>query len=388
MIRLRSQHDALIDKTVLTGFTVTRIQNPVALFETGVLVKQFGPQKRILLDSCEFNSIQIPKSKLFDRFVYTHSPHGLYAELDLSIQEHIPADELRAGHYKQEYHNLNCWHVADLKCRIVRIVGYLYDTYGITLDVSTIRIRSIEINRTFLMDFEFPLYERPIVFTMSLLSPMLRLKERNFFPVEHRSDVIGEQRRIPSTYIKDSGQRGIAVKLYDKGTQLKEITGLDTFPQCMRFELTLKAPKKVRDYLNSDLVSQLTDQRINQCLNAFITEHILDHYPSRLHQRDVYIEKLFRSLSKSGDRYWRRSFLLDLIHQENSSHVPFLLSLDSATFRPILAKAFPKRSRSFRHDTLDSLKTYCTIHCPVLLQGDDARLQELFEKLLPDDAAL
>ena len=388
MIRLRNQHDALIDKTVLTGFTVTRIQNPVALFETGILVKQSGPQKRILLDNCEFNSIQVPESTLFDKFIYMHGPHGFYAALDLSIQEHIPANELREGHYRQEYHNLNCWHVSDLKHRIIRIVGYFYDKYGITLDVSTIKIRSIEINRTFLTDYTFSLYERPIIFTMSLLSPMLRLKERNFFPVDRRSDVIGERHRIPSTYIKDSGRRGIAVKLYDKGTQLKEITGLAAFPQCMRFELTLKAPKKVRDYLDSDLVSQLTDQRLNRCLNAFITEHILDHYPNRLHQRDVYIEKLFRTLSKSGDRYWRRSFLLDLIHQENSSHVPLLLSLDSATLRPILAKVFSNRSRSFRHDTLDSLKTYCTSHCPVLLQGDDSRLWELFEKLLPDDAAL
>lgn len=383
MTRLKNQHDALIDKTVLTGFTVTRIQNPEALFRTGILIQQSGPQKRILLDNCEFNSIQLPESTLFDRFVYMHGPHGLYAELDLSIQEHVPADELRTGHYKQEYHNLNCWHVADLKRRIVRIVGYLYDTYGITLDVSTMKIRSIEINRTFLTDYAFPLYERPIVFTMSLLSPLLRLKEQNFFPIDHCSNVISKQRRIPSTYIKDSGKRGIAVKFYDKGTQLREITGIVNFPPCMRFELTLKAPKKVRDYLRSDLVSRLTDERINRCLNQFVTEHILDHYPNRLHQRDVYIEKLFRSLSKSGDRYWRRSFLLELIHKENSSHIPVLLSLDFATLRPILMKAFPKCSRSYRHDTLESLETYCAERCPVLLQGDESRLQELFKKLLP-----
>lgn len=383
MIRLRNQHDALIDKTVLTGFTVTRIQDPANLFKAGILILQSGPQKRILLDNCEFNSIQLPEATLFDRFVYMHGPHGLYAELDLSIQEHIPADELRTGHYRQEYHNLNCWHVADLKRRIIRIVGYLYSTYGISLDVSTIRIRSIEINRTFLTDYEFLLYERPIVFTMSLLSPRLRLKEQNFFPVDHCSDAISKQRRIPSTYVKDSGRRGIAVKFYDKGSQLREITGFSIFPRCMRFELTLKAPKKVRDYLKSDLVSQLTDERINRCLNQFVTEHILDHYPDRLHQRNVYIEKLFRSLSKSDDRYWRRSFLLDLIHRENSSHIPVLLSLDSTTLRPILMKVFSKRSRSYRHDTLASLKTYCAERCPVFLQGDECRLQELLRKLLP-----
>ncbi len=386
MIRLRNQHDALIDKTVLTGFTVTHIQNPAALIKAGILVIQSGPSRRILLDNCEFNSIQIPESTLFDRFVYMHGPHGLYAELDLSIQEHIPANKLRTVHYKQEYHNLNCWRAADLKRRIVRIVGYLYNTYGITLDVSTIKIRYIEINRTLLTECEFPLYERPIVFTMSLLSPKLRLREQDFFPIDRRSIAIDDQRRIPSTYIKDSGRRGITIKVYDKGTQLREVSGLDIFPQCMRFELTLKTPKKVRDYLNSDFVSRLTDERLNRCLNKLVTDHILDHYPDRLHQRDVYIEKLFRTLSGSGDRYWRKSFLLELIHKETCSHIPVLLSLDSATLQPILMRIFPKRSRSYRHDTLISLTNYCAEQCPILLRGDESRLQELFQKLLPKDA--
>lgn len=383
MIRLRNQLDALIDKTVLTGFSVKRIQNPSSLFEAGILVIQTGPRKRIRLDNCEFNYIQISESPLFDRFVYTHGPHGVYAELDLSLQEHIPVDDFKKNPPKQQYHNLTCWHVSDLKRRIVRIVGYFYDRYGITLDVSNIKIRSIEINRTFLTDYEFSFYDRPIVFAMSLLSPILRLKEQNFYPVDSPSNSIEEQLRHPHTYIKDSGKSGIAIKIYDKGAQLNQITGLDIFPQCMRFELTLKVPKKVRDYLSSDLVSKLTDQCINNCLDAFISQHMLSHYQDRLHKRDTYLTKLFRSLSKSGDRYWRRSFLLEVLHQEVSSHVPFLLSVDSASLRPSLTKAFPRNSRSYRQDTLDSLKTYCLRLCPILLQGDDSRLQELFRKFLP-----
>lgn len=382
MIKIRDQHNALIDKTVLTGFTVKQIQNPDALFEAGILVVQTGPRKRIRLDNCEFNSIQITtKSALFDRFVYTHGPHGVYAELDLSIQEHIPDSDLKTGCCKQEYHNLNCWQISDLKRRIGRIVGYFYDRYGITLDVSTIRIRSIEINRTVQMDYDFLLYERPIVFTMSLLSPMLRLREQDFFPTDHTPYAIEEKVRKPSTYIKDSGKKGIAIKCYDKGTQLRQVTNLDIFPHCMRLELTLKSPDKVRSYLKTNRVFSLTNQHINKCFDDFVSRHILGHYQERLNKTGTYLTKLFQACSGSGDRYWRRSFLKTLSDREERSHIPLLLGFDSDLISKSLKKAFAKRSSGFRTDSMDSLRKYAPDIYPALLQGDDTRLQELFVKL-------
>lgn len=379
MIQIRNQIEALIDKTVLTGFTITSIADPEKLLTDGILIVKNGSSKKILLENCAFDSVILPDSSLFDRFVYTYGPYGVYAELDLSIHEPLPPEELKEGSYKKPYHNLNCWHMRDLRHRIECIVSQLYSLYGITLDVSKIKFRYIEINRTFLIKDSYDLYERPIEFMLSLVRPRLRLKEHDFFSADHHTEHVSQYQRRPATFIKDSGKNGISVKIYDKGAQLNQTVKDRIFPNCIRFELTLKTPRKVREYLKSNVVSDISDEDLNQCLNAFVRDNIYDQYPKRVQLRDQYLQALLKKLSKGDDRYWRKTFLLELMHQETKSHVPLLLSLDS--LRPILQ--LTDRDRRSRYDTMKSMRNVCTRHCATFLRGDQTRLDELLQKLLP-----
>ena len=98
-----------------------------------------------------YSSINIGKTKYFDRFIYSLGMKGqIYANLELSVRG-------------KKYENLNCNTLGDYTRQLVDAKIFLAKEYGIHIDISKISFRQMEIYKTIEIDEEFENYQRPLL---------------------------------------------------------------------------------------------------------------------------------------------------------------------------------------------------------------------------------
>ena len=86
----------------------------------------------------------------------------------------------------QGYGNLACYTVEDYAARLKEIQKHLLSEYGILTDFTYIKVKEIEINRTFKLDGEFADYHRAITVLMNNLPTYLK-SQMEYMKVEQNS---------------------------------------------------------------------------------------------------------------------------------------------------------------------------------------------------------
>lgn len=364
---LKTDKCALLDKICLYNFTIVSIENVECLQEEGILTVKEKQSKYAVLRTGEyFSSIHIGKTEYFDNFFFGVWKNEVYGSMEMSVPD-------------DGFHNLNCLTAEQYIQRIGHASCFLWETYGIIVDYSNVKYKSMEINRTIVLDYAFQAYHRPIALLMYLLPSKLRLMEADFSePDIHPARVNNYDRRI-STYTKSSGKKGMSVKVYDKKSHLSLCFGITTHQNYLRYEITLKSSTKIKKAFDSNDVYMITDKDLNRYFEHFIFKNVVAPYYRHCVKRDIALRKILKEYYEPCSKTWTRDTLGAIREIELKNGVPLMLEIDELKTQIQYLKIKTKQQRYALKERFDQL---CKDQNSVFKQDDGKKCSEIYNKLL------
>lgn len=363
---LKTDTLALLDKISLYNFTIESVDDMESLQELGIItVKEKQPHYVVLKSGEYFSTLHIEKTEYFDDFFFGIGKHGVYASMEMSVPD-------------DGFHNLNSLSAAQYIRRIEYAFYFLWKTYGILAGSNNLKYRSMEINKTIILDCDFQTYRRPMVLMMYLLPAKLRLTEADFSEPDVHPEKVDDYNRCISTYTKSSGKKGISVKIYDKKNQLQSCFGILTTHNYCRCEITLKCSTKIIKAFGSNDVDKITDQILNCYFNDFIDDNIVKPYKKHCQKRDIALRKILKDHYAPSSKTWTRDTLATIREMEIKNSVPFMLEISELILQTNCLKIDSKQSRC---NLKDRFKKLCTEQNSIFICNDGQKYQELIEKL-------
>lgn len=316
-----SEH-VLIDKIFFYNIFITSISDFSALCNKEIITCRLNQKNSIVLrDVQPFSFLHIKKNDFFDDFQYGISPSGkVYSVLEVSVQNL----GLNTSGLITEC-NLNCDSVEEVKEAVKRIQANLFNAYGITVDLSFVQIKSIELNRTVPLDNgSFDTYRRPIMLMMHIFSGKLRLSHE----AEHSLCSSSKCSKELQTVERDSGKRGVRFKAYDKSAQLATENIL-TDATYLRFEVTLKSPSKVKEKLGTNFLWELDDYATARYFDDLFKIYWEPEYQKWKLASQKYLQHILKEKYSAGSRTWTKDIMLTIYDAEQRTQIPKMLSLEA-----------------------------------------------------------
>lgn len=204
--------------------------------------------------------------------------------------------------------NLQNETIDQLHERVCDILEMIYYRYGILLDCSAARFKSLEINSTFSLSGErYEDYRIPLKIIQNNLPCRYQTRQ----PVEDKG-------MIGTLYAKyASGDRSI--KIYNKTRQLKDIKGFDARKNIMRFEYTLIG-EAVEECIGSNLLTGIRQEQIESFWINRIDEDVIEPFLKWNSGRIKRLQKLLPD--RRGQ--WIDAFLARILTEESKGQIDCL----------------------------------------------------------------
>ena len=313
-MELKNCQDALVDKICLYNFSIPEIDDLDKLKKMGIVSVLEDQQRYLTLKSGEyFSMMKIEKTEFFDDMIYTVGKYEVYGRLEMSVTD-------------DGYHNLNCFTIDQYKEKIFDTMFFLKEQYGITVDFEYLKIKSIEINKTIVLERPFEEYQNAITLLMYLLPGNLRLRENDYYDSDGHDRNVETYRRTIDTYLKSSGKNGITVKIYDKTKQLFERFEIIVCFQYLRYEITLKSQQSVCRALETNIIWDLSDKEINNYFMRFQEKNVNRVYLKHCQKRDVKLRQILKEYYVPKSKTWTREVMVRI--REGMLHANVLYMLD------------------------------------------------------------
>ena len=366
----------LIDKVYLYSIKITGISDFSTLLERGIVETTPSRKRQITLPGVPpFTSLRIEKTDYFDLFFCSVSKKGtFYSALELSVRN--PADSSA----KVTVCNLNCYSVYEVRLLVTLVQKKLLEMYGISTDMGSVLIKSIELNKTISLEHgSFDTYLRSIALLMHLFSGKLRLTHST----EHAFLASPSRAKETQTFERDSGKRGMKVKIYDKSAQLSA-KGISTSESYLRYEVTLKSPSKVRGKLGTNCLWKLNDNILEQCFIDLFIDYWQPQYQKWKKESQAFLQHMLLKRYRAGSHTWSRDIILEIYDDELQTGLPRMLAL-GALLQELSVLPFPRPQD--KYNAKKSLSSACRNITSVYQRDDDIRMQELILKLFHSQTA-
>ena len=361
---------ALLDKICIGDFKIIEIDNLLGLQKAGIVTVIESQSRYVVLDTGEyFSKLQIDKTEFFDSFIVGtgKGKRSSYGRMEMSIRD-------------EEFHNLNCYTVVQYLEKIEEARIFLKEEYGINVDFSRATFKSMEINKTIMLDDQFERYYRPIRLMMCLFPLQLRFKnEVEWANVDLRSKSVREYKKDIPTYTRDSGDKGIMIKVYDKSRQLRVKFQICIYKEYLRFEITLKSGEKIKKIFGDNLVRNVTDFKINMYFLEFIRKNVEIPYQKYCEGCKRELKKILQKYYEPCSRTWTRDVLAEIREAEIKRNMPLMLDINELTSQIGCLKI---KSKQNRHEIKKRFEDLCVNQDSIFCQGDDKKYEELIKKLL------
>lgn len=360
----------LIDAVTVMDFDIYDIKNVKFLSSQGIV--SFNQDLGYAFSSRSgqrYTEVKLYNQEMFDSLIYRTNKNGeMSAYMKISIGD-------------KKYHNLYCYNIKQYRERLKYIKDYLDVKYGIVIDFSRSRFHKIEINKTFIINDSCKNYQRPMTAIFKLFPKNLRLDGEAI----HYSDPKGDNEDgYRQSFKRSSGTRGMDIKLYDKGEQLrKEKEFYLPLPEgrCMRFELTLNHQQKIKRIFGTDRVYEITDQMIGQYFDEFVHKNIVDTYNAWNKRRIKEIQRIVEKCITEENPYnLAECIWLEVAEVELKTGMPLVLDINELLYVIEGLKGFS--CRQSKYATKQRLIKVCSVHIPTFNNGDNARIVELVKSII------
>lgn len=356
-------NQTLIDRLVMNHVSVVDIEDATTLIGKGILTDDTNTKVKYTTSS----------GLSFDKLEVKGDGYKLTVKAAMIGGQKVDVGSLTLTVCNNETHNLYCQTVDDVYTRLLKLQELLLDEHGIVVDFSNLKIREIELNKTFELEHDFVEYSRPIKLIMSNLPTK--------FKVEGNWKTRTKEEQQVSTYISRTKSRRQyeEFKIYDKARQLEEEFRITLDKQVMRVELTLSGVEKVKK-IGTTSFAELTDELINNFFNQQIEKLIIEPLKKWKKFRDKELLDVMKHEKATDVCRWQTNVLRWLTTEEIDRNYPILL--DISELGSLLTQMGLSRSR--KSVVLKSFRKECERKEHIFVQSDDKKLQEIVAALSPD----
>jgi hypothetical protein len=365
-----------IDRSVLCNFNVLEVDEKK--FKNAAQ-NQFGEKvySQIMYD--DQSPIKLDDGRGVSKLVIKHSRIGKFMvsfeKNNLSGREYIKSSlELMVSEDANNVQNLNS---VEYQARISNVFKELDEKFGLKIDYSSIRIKKLEINATFFLNEAYEKYRLPILLLIRNV-PVKRYgknKENNavkYAAWYEANAKLGEE-KLETALVKNSS---IELKIYNKGKHLNDLGMIDALDKgLMRVEYTIKDRRILQNAFGDDLVTSLTDQKINSLFRKYFNRDIVVPYQNwvcRNHEHLVNLTKKHRKLYQR----WTSTFFRECRQYEELHGLPALFDIEDmkSVFRELEKKSARNSARKFA-----KFKDRAIFEADLF--GNTARVKEIISKI-------
>lgn len=255
--------------------------------------------------------------------------------------------------------NLNNQSMEDFHDRLTFIQSYLTKVYGIMIDFTDAKFKTMEINTTIELNSSFKSYHR--IFRILMHNMPSRFPE--YFET-HKNKSLKQKRILNSFYCYN---QSMTVKIYDKSGYSKK--------NYMRLEFGLKTSKKVKESFGSNQIYHITDNMIAAYFSKQFMKLFYHSYRRWYESNQRYLSKLLRKHKRINATYWKRNLLNECSDLEQRNTLPVLLDIED------LLKVVKNHDHN-RHYARDkrAFYSYEQWHS-VYFQHDSQKAREVLDKI-------
>lgn len=311
-----------IDKTILAGLIIEEV-------DLEKLRSSITNESKSIIDivqdlrfmTCKMagsdESIAIRKLRIVDEVLF----NSFTIDFKKSKQQIIPYTILDVSiDSKEKVGNLKPMNYQEYILKLENIKNYLASRYGIYVSFEEARFKSIELNETSVMDYQFYDYE-------FIFKAVVNNRNHNKYSKFSKMGD-GYYDEHSTIYVSSKYQE---LKIYDKTKQMKAVYKMDIEPNTMRIEYTLEG-KAVANYLGSNKIKDLSDDTIKKFLNDSIKADIFNAMDKELKTTNKELTKLYQEVKSS----MKRGYLREFFHR--ASHI----ALDQAQVEAIALQDMKK----------------------------------------------
>lgn len=336
----------LIDKIKLSNIPVDSIGNMEDLKNRGILSCDSGKQKYLTRTGQEISYLFVSDRKI-DKYEVRKRKDSYHTKMELSIRDE------KSG-------NFYCHTVDEVMEHVKQIRDHLIDQYGIVVCTSEPKINYIELNRTFPIDGNFEDYKRALILMMSRL-PKNKGVQMDF------KEISSDGYKLNEYAAKNKSSQ---FKIYNKSMQMK----LNLEADHMRVEITLLKSSVVKRELGSNLLNDLTDQKIDQYFRKYMEDFFVKPLEQWREISKSEIKKLIVATRKK-DVHWISSVLGSLLNKEVQTGIPSMLDIEQ--LYEALDELKFKRTNRLKAQFQNRVEKVYT----VFNQNDGDKLKEVIDKL-------
>lgn len=360
---------ALLDKMIFSGIQILQFENIENLIQKEIVELSSSKVKYITASGAEFSKLLIEHDGVIDKMV---------AGSKMIDRKRVDYCNLETTIKPTETGNLNCYSVDDYIDRLREIQDHLEKTYGIIADFSDIKVKEVEINRTFKLEENFENYHRVLNLIMTNLPSYLKNQ------MDYKNVVKGSseyQTYYATSKTTNKSKRYLLFKIYNKTKAIEHIILLtDSY---MRVEFRLVGAEKVKKALKTNRFFEMTDELINNYFDEQIDKLIKKPFEKWQKDRDKYIVKLMKNERTRDIRHWQTNVLRILQNEEISQKRPVLLDIEELI--PLIDQLglSSRRKSEVRANFRKQSEKYENVFC----KNDHLKLNEILEKLTAKDTA-
>lgn len=234
-----------------------------------------------------------------------------YMKQDYSRIDIVIGDKLQG--------NLQNKTVEEYKDKIKRVFQYLYEEYGISVDLQYLKFSEMEINCTFELKEEFYKYHRVLRLLMYNLP-------KSFKKLGQILGVNKKKQRIEAeTFYR--GNSSMEAKIYDKKKHLEQTVQFVSTENIMRIEFILKKSQKIKEAFKSTLVSDLTDAKLNEFYYSQFIRLFEKPYRKWQIENGKQLKELITFHKAKSKHYWKSNLLRECSNKEQIDQIPLLLDV-------------------------------------------------------------
>ena len=276
--------------------------------------------------------------------------------------------------------NLQNLTTGEYQNRIIDVFDYLKEVYSIEVDYSSLRVKKLELNATFILDEEYEKYRQPILLMIRNVPPKRYGNNKNNDAVKYATWYEADQKmktnKLETALVKNSS---VQLKIYNKSKHLKDIGVLDKdFPKdIMRVEYTITDKRILKNAFGDDLVSSLSDSKINTLFKKYFNRDIVARYADWHKNNTVELVELVKHHREINPQRWTYNFIRDIRQYSETHGMPILFDIYD------LQKVFRILEPSKGRNAAKKFKKFLNnAEYEGDLIGNTKRLQEIMSKVL------
>lgn len=207
--------------------------------------------------------------------------------------------------------------------QLTDIQNYLIDNYGILIDFSNARLKSVEINRTFKIEHKFCEYSRPL---MLILSQMPYMKKISVFADVDKGKITHETFSAWNKKSNLSKNKEFKKVIFYNKTEQLETRGFLIGDNFMRFEIKVFGEKNIRKCLKAKYFINLTQNDIEKWFSEQVDTLIVKPIEKWKKARDKQVKAILKEEVKKGGT-WIVNALRRFTAYELENETPLILDI-------------------------------------------------------------